>query len=172
MIGTQSHSFPPLYFNGNCCSKNKMVKISVINWWHDFTPIEHKQSLLNSGSCMCEKKISNWDRGEIKEGKTQEIPTMTLSHQVKCSCCVPHIVLSILNKLFSHKNHWCHISVSLTARFTQTADSNPFLKQLYLIGSFIKARFLPSVSHRNQFVHNPMNSGALAPVWRQGPLPT
>lgn len=43
------------------------------------------------------------------------------------------------------------------------ADSNPFLQQLHLIGSFIKDRFLSSVSHRNQFVHNPLNSGTRGP---------
>lgn len=51
----------------------------------------------------------------------------------------------------------------LNTQIRTDVDSNAFLKQLYLIGSFIKASFLSSVSHRNQFVHNPMNSGTLAP---------
>ncbi len=49
----------------------------------------------------------------------------------------------------------------LKSQIHTEGDSNPFLSQLYLIGSFIKDCFLSSVSHRNQFVHNPLNSGTL-----------
>lgn len=118
------------------------------------------------------REDSNWGMKSPKQLSEWRDPETDLVSVVKLNRCVPHIALSILNKLFSNKYRWYHISVSKTARFTQTADSNPFLEQLYLIGSFIKDCFLSSVSHRNQFVHNPLNSGTPPPVWGQGLLPT
>lgn len=78
----------------------------------------------------------------------------------KPSNCVPHIV-SYKKKFFLTR-----ITIAIYQSVKQQDLLRlwtPFLEQLYFIGSFIKACFLSSVSHRNQFVHNPMNSGTLAP---------
>lgn len=78
----------------------------------------------------------------------------------KPSNCVPHIV-SYKKKFFLTR-----LTIAIYQSVKQQ-DSlrlwTQFLEQLYFIGSFIKACFLSSVSHRNQFVHNPMNFGTLAP---------